>query len=617
MKKQILFLFLTIMFLMPLLSGYDAMHSIGNRFASDGILESYTPQVHLWFSLFCLGIALFSLGLLLWSWLNRKSFAAFWSAQFNGIKACPRNFAHDTKAFFQELRSFLRENRADALPLLIIVLCAAFLRIWLINRPMTHDEAYTVVTWGSGSMRYAISDYQLPNNHVFHTILVNLIYHTLGKTPALLRLAALIPGILQIPAIYVLGKLTYNSKTGLLSCGLAAFSSFLIDYSTNARGYSILVLCSILIFIEGYLVLREKNRFIWLLLILTAVIGFYTLPMMLYPFGALCVWLFISALTRDFPTEDGNLESNRSRYSGKGDLIKHLIFAGLCVILLTILCYLPILMESGIKALIGNVFVLPVPQADFVGTMKSRGLDFVQAFTEAMPPILQIAILTGNLISLLFHRKISKAGFPVQLAMLIWLVPVWIIQRPNLWPRTLIFLWPFLLMWGAAGLHWLIGKLATYFPKPVQNICVAGSMILIIAAAAVPQIQRVSALAEEVSLHEQAILKIIDQQDEGKVLFVVAPEDDAPLWYYADRYDLPKSLFDRNQPFSVVYAYVNPMNEGFEEPRDLQGVLARYGPGDSFIEMETAEILMESDKAVLYRFKANQRIIEKTFGTSP
>lgn len=58
------------------------------------------------------------------------------------------------------------------------------------------------------------------------------------------------------------------------------------------------------------------------------------------------------------------------------------------------------------------------------------------------------------------------------------------------------------------------------------------------------------------------------------------------------------------------------MNAGFEEPRTLPEVVDRYGPGMAFLDQENSTLLFEHDNAVFYRFSANQRVIEETFGIS-
>ena len=53
-----------------------------------------------------------------------------------------------------------------------ILLCGLILRVGSLNDPISYDEAYNAVEFASRSWWAAISDYSLPNNHIFHTLLV-------------------------------------------------------------------------------------------------------------------------------------------------------------------------------------------------------------------------------------------------------------------------------------------------------------------------------------------------------------------------------------------------------------------------------------------------------------
>ncbi len=595
---------------------YSSLRTVGDWLAPDGTLELFTPQVSLVVKvLFAFG-AVLSAGMLLWGRFGAETYAMWVEAQKNAVRTFPRNLMADLRAFCQDFRRFMRLSKAEWLMFLLILVSGIFVRLMLINRPILHDEAYSVVTWGSGSLRYAVSDYHLPNNHVFHTILVNLLYHTFGNTPAMMRLPALLSGVLLISLTFALGKTTVDSNTGLLAAGFCAFAPFLIDYSTNARGYMLLSCCAALVFLLVNYLLHRRNRFGWILFTVSAVVGFYTLPIMLYPFGAVCVWLFLSSLKEDALAGAVTGQDGENSYRKRFHLWISLIQSGLWVILLTFLCYLPIFRIAGFKALFGNVFVQPLPAGDFLPTLFSRLTDWFHAFTDTVPVFLWIAIFCGALLATVFHRQISRIFIPIQAALLLWLIPLWWIQRPNLWPRTQIYLWPFILIWGAAGIlfifDWLMAAVKWDDRLLLKRFVIIGLILM----AAVPQVIRAKAIAGEKSLHEQTI-QIVAADPAGieDILLVVAPEDDASLWYYADRYGLPKRLFDRNRPYQIVFVYVNPENAGFEEPRDLNAVVERYGPGMAFLDPVTETRLFEAPNAFLYRFKSNPRVIEKTFGS--
>ncbi len=213
---------------------------------------------------------------------------------------------------------------------------AVVYRLEYIYSPLHHDEAYTYVAFAH-SFFSAISDYHLPNNHVFHSLLVYFSTSIFGIAPWAVRLPAFMAGVLLIPAVFWLGKThLYDHWTALGAALLVAWLPVLIDYSTNARGYTLLALFTLLTFTLGDIVRKEKNIFAWLLIGLFSALGFFTLPVMLLPFGILFVWLFIS-----------NQVEGPAPYRSKMDFLMHWSATGFGAAILTLLLYTPILVYSG------------------------------------------------------------------------------------------------------------------------------------------------------------------------------------------------------------------------------------------------------------------------------
>ncbi len=194
---------------------------------------------------------------------------------------------------------------------LILMALGVVYRLEYVYSPLHHDEAYTYVAFAH-SFFSAISDYHLPNNHVFHSLLVNFSTSIFGIAPWAVRLPAFVAGVVLIPAVFWLAKRIYDHWTALGAAMLVAWLPVLIDYSTNARGYTLLALITLLTFILGDYVRKENNTFAWLLVSLLSALGFFTLPVMLLPFGILFVWLFIS-----------NLVEGPSPYRSRLDFLLH------------------------------------------------------------------------------------------------------------------------------------------------------------------------------------------------------------------------------------------------------------------------------------------------------
>ncbi len=330
------------------------------------------------------------------------------------------------------------------LPWLVLILI--LMMVGIINRmeflfsSLHHDEAYTYMAFAH-SLVTAVTDYHLPNNHVFHSILVFLSTRIFGNAPWAVRLPAFAAGVLIIPAMYSLGKRHYNRLIGLCAGLLVAISPALVGYSDNARGYTLVALFGILLLNLGYQVHGSKDRFAWLLLVLVSTLGMYTVPAFLFPFGILFAWLFLEGTT-----------AVRPGYSSKLDFLQYWLISGFCAFVLTLVLYLPILIVSGPDSFLSNQFVAPVAWSGFLETLVQRLKETWVEWTFRVPMwIITLGIL-GLVLSLALHKKISSIRIPLQLASLVWILMLLIIQRPNAWSKVWVFLLPLVILWSAAGL---------------------------------------------------------------------------------------------------------------------------------------------------------------------
>ena len=71
---------------------------------------------------------------------------------------------------------------------------------------MRYDEAWMFLNYGSASFASAASNYSLPNNHVFHTLLVWLTTHALGDAPWAIRLPTVVAGVFVVVATYFVAR---------------------------------------------------------------------------------------------------------------------------------------------------------------------------------------------------------------------------------------------------------------------------------------------------------------------------------------------------------------------------------------------------------------------------
>jgi hypothetical protein len=415
---------------------------------------------------------------------------------------------------------------------LVVMLLAIVFRMEHIYSSLHHDEAYTYVAFGR-SLFSAITDYHLPNNHIFHSILLCLSTQIFGIQPWAVRLPAFMAGVLIVPAAYWLAKRIYDRWTALGAALLAAWFPALTAYSNNARGYTLVALFTLLILVLGDYVLKEKNFFAWGLISLFSALGFYTVPVMMFPFGVLFVWLLVE-----------NIVEGPGPYKTKWEFTWFWLAAGLGTAVLTLLFYLPIFIFTGPEKVFTNGFVAPLPWGDLLETLSSRFTETWAEWSFRIPPIIILLFVTGFILSLIFHWRISNRRVPVQLATLLWIVILLLVQRPNAWSKVWVFLQPLFLIWVAAGILGLLQKIRLKFVRGYPLAAVVFSLALFAgilqAARLIPQLPGLWGIKGN---EESAVLFVKSRLQQAD-LIIVAPPDDAPVWYYSELHDIPDASFD-------------------------------------------------------------------------
>ena len=500
------------------------------------------------------------------------------------------------------LKSIVRPSPWLALAIVGLTLAALLARLPFLSRPMQHDESYTFVTFASAPLKEALTDYNLPNNHLFHTLLVHISYVLFGDAPWAVRLPALLAGILIVPAAYGLARRLYNRHSAILVAALAAAAPVLISYSTNARGYTILAVLTLLTWSLGTYVRQKANAAAWLLLAILGALGLYTVPVFLNPFGILFTWLFLSVLWGD----SGPAYPSRCHFLG------YMFAAGMLTIVLTTLLYLPVFSVSGLHAVFGNSFVESLSFSDFRQTFPGRMVETWTEWTQAVSPILSGCLVLGLAFSLAFHRRISNVRIPTQLAAVVWLVPEMLIQRPNPWPKIWLALLPVVLIWCAAG--WMAPWLVSRRGLGENRLASAGtwaagvSVAIVLAAGAFYSLTAGPAAAQPGPV-EQSVLYLRAHLVAGDVV-VVSPPDDAPLWYYWRYYKLPEIYIQpKNQRFQRAYVLVN---QPFEQT--IEQVIRDRGPDIGFVRLDTARLVQSFGDDNLYEVGPNNEALDKAFG---
>ena len=579
---------------------FDLLKQMVDVLASDGELESFSAGRYLALlaPMRVLGGVLLGLGGAMLVW-RQRALEVLERARV-GAMSRARLLAADGRTLLGDLKA-IRVEKWHLIGLAGFTLLAAINFSAFIGQPMGHDEGYTVTVFAFAPLDVALSDYHMPNNHVFHTLLVYISHHLLGMQPWVVRLPAALSGVLIVPALFFLTRHLYGPHPALLAAGLAAALPKLVYYATTARGYSTETLFALVIFMLGAYVRKRRNRAAWALMVIFSALGFYTVPVMFYPFGILLMWLLLSFICNDVSGEYG------SWWVG----VRYLFLTGAATIVLTAVFYLPVLRGSGVEALLFNGYVESLPlDANYLDIIAARARDTWLAWTWEVPQAAAIIAAAGFFVSLILHRQIAR-NHRIHLAIpaVLWVAGDLLLHRVHPWPKLWAFFMPLALMWASAGLV-----------RPFRNVALPGSrgrslgwllMIVGLAGALLGSLVRDAAywpINSQPGQVEASLLYIKENLQDGDLIVADFP-DDAPLWYYSYVHDISPQYRQRNRPFYRVFALVNT-----EFDSDLQTVIEHYGPDLFFFDFDAAKAVFEAGTITVYEMIPDLRLINEVYG---
>jgi hypothetical protein len=577
------FTILGLLMIVVSLQSFETVAAWLNRFSGDGQFELFTRSRFQMIRILLGGIGLFltlHAGFAIARWDKTQKYL---NSFFTQIKDFVRSFGQDAQTFMQGARDmFFRLPRLDALLLSGSIIAAIIIRLYQVYAPLIADEAYTYNAFASGSLWQTISDYHLPNNHVLLSIMVNVLTHLFGNHVWLIRLPTMIAGVLMVPAGYILARRLYRRNAALLSAALIAVTPILVMYSVWARGYGIVSLFALLLMILADYVRKNKNRFVWFLLVILSAAGFFTIPIMLFPFGAVFLWLFLSGITNDVQS-----------YSSRSDFIRYWLVSGFASALLTVFLYAPILLIDSDR-FFHNQFVTPVGWDLFPSILLSSAQETWGQWTGSVPGWGILFGVFGFAFGLFFHKRISRQRVPWQIAFLIWIPVVLVFRRPDMGARLWLFLLAPVLIWSAAGvvgaLELLSGVLRKNFYVGEIVASLAVTSVFLFSLSIIPAIP--THWSEKGDI-EKTVIYLKDHLQEGD-LVNASTNSLSVIRYYFNIYNVPLNYVRRSGPFERAFLAVS------RETDTLESLSPVDGSNHPLINLETARIILEFDGLTLY-----------------
>jgi 4-amino-4-deoxy-L-arabinose transferase-like glycosyltransferase len=430
------------------------------------------------------------------------------------------------------------ESYVHVAALVAITAVGVVLRASFLDVPLRYDEATTFVNYVSKPIYVALSNYSAPNNHLLHTALAYAATHVGGTGEIALRMPALVAGVAVVPVTYVLGRSLYGGAAGLLAAGLVAGSSTLVEYSANARGYTILLLLATLGLIAAARYVERGTHGSLAALAVTAGLGLFTIPTMVYAFAGTLAWVGLSMVRNGRPLRG---------------IVRPLAWCTLGGAALAAILYVPVLAVSGPRAIVANEYVTALPVTTFVDQLDGHLLETARAWTRDLP-VAVTAILTASLVaSLAFHRRIARTRVPV-LPVLVAVALVMIVaQRTIPFPRVWLYLVPVACVTCAALPGYVLGQSRARWLTPAAALSVAVAGAVLVASADTVRTSRETGGLLDARLAADVLRRNVTPRDR-----IFAPGSEPIVDYYLLRRGLDaEPLIYEPRPGARTFVVVN------------------------------------------------------------
>lgn len=179
-----------------------------------------------------------------------------------------------------------------------IMLLALVVRLIDLGDGLWYDEIQTAVRYAHLALPRLMATFDSQNQHMLYSILVRVSVGILGDHPWAMRLPAVLLGVASIWATYVFALRVTGRREALLAAGFLALSYHHVWFSQNARGYTGLLLWTLLSTGAFLDLLTNRTPGRWRPIVVYAVVmaaGVYTQVTAAFVTGAhLLVWTWLA-----------------------------------------------------------------------------------------------------------------------------------------------------------------------------------------------------------------------------------------------------------------------------------------------------------------------------------
>jgi len=452
----------------------------------------------------------------------------------------------------------------------IITLIAIFLRLYIINNPIGYDEAYTFINFSSKPFKFILADYNAPNNHILNSLLIGIFYRILGNHTWIVRVPAFIASILGIPVSFIAARRFFTAQQSLAISAVLAVAPNIVASAANGRGYPLVMLFSLLLMNFAMILVKEQGRSVLSTYAVTGALGFYSVPIFLYPMTGISLWVTTTYL------------SSSETWQIKWVNLRNFLITCAASGVLTLLLYSPvILFGTGFKSLVANDIVKSQTWHDFGDNIVTRSVLTWQSWMSPITPITRYMLGLGFLLSIILYRKISNQKLPLQVFILLGAAIMLVLQRVFPLPRIWGYLEMFYLLFSAAGLTGAGYLIWQKLGREQSGQKTLSNIILIITLAVFASVtlktqNRQARLDRTVAPEKFAADYLTEHLTDKDTIVAVAPAD-IQTAYYLKINGIPYDFFyQRDHPVEIQNAMVLVRTRGEYNLNSLEKVLDFY-----------------------------------------
>ncbi len=387
-------------------------------------------------------------------------FASFRGLQISTLASQVRqgmnNIFPALKTAWDSFTSYQANLGPDALWAFFALGVGLLVRVYFLPQPMRGDEAYTFLNYVDAHF-LSLFDYSYTNNHIFSTILIKISTSLFGGSPAMIRLPVFLAGILTIWLVFYLCRLLVpRQNSGIFAATGIALFPYLILFSTNARGYNLITLFTLLVAILAFRFIEHPSRPKVILLSLLSALGALAMPIMALPVAGIFFWVVCLLFINRVPWKLVLTEF----------VLPFVVFG----VLFALVFYTPvILVTNGLEPIVANRFVQPHTWEEFFRTLAPLSLQFSEQVFRNIPPGLLLTI--GFLVVLGLYRSIKDRNWGLALIIPAFFASIAlavVYERQLPYARTLTYLIPFFFILADAGFNAILERMPARV-YPVAN----------------------------------------------------------------------------------------------------------------------------------------------------